>query len=186
MRSVLVAAVCVLTTTASAEPLPSGAIGVATGAVAGTGADAKRVGAGYYQFGAQASWQPSTTEKRWSWSLRWATYFGAMYGGTASHIESALHTIEMDVLLGVRLRPWSTPSRWLTFRGGGELLRANEPIPIPDATMGRRSFYGAVGSVGLDWYLGGFLLNIDVRYGMIGGSGPADLALITGIAFTGP
>lgn len=186
MRAAIVLAAVAVAKLASAEPLPSGALGVATGAVAGTGADAKRVGAGYYQFGAQASWQPSTTEKRWSWSLRWGTYFGAMYGGTANHIEPALHTIEMDVLLGVRVRPWSTPSRWLTFRGGGEVLRSNEPIPTSRSMTGSRSFYGAIGSVGLDWYLGGLLLNIDVRYGMIGGTGPADLALITGIAFTGP
>jgi len=182
----LVAAAVVCAATASAEPLPSGAIGVVTGAVSGTGADAKRLGAGYYQFGAQASWQPTTTERRWGWTLRWATLFGALYGGSAAHVESALHTVQMDLTIGVRVRPWATPSRYLTFRGGGELLRANEPIATADSMTGQRAFYGAIASVGLDQYLAGFMLNIDVRYGLIGGGGPASLALMLGIGFAGP
>ena len=188
MRAVgLVAIVAlVLPTAAPADPLPSGAIGVVTGAVGGTGADAKRLGAGYYQFGMQASWQPTTTERRLGWTLRWATLFGSMYGGTASHIESALHTVEMDLTLGIRFRPWATPSRYLTLRGGGELLRANEPIPTADSMTGHRTFYGAIASIGLDQYAAGFLFDVDVRYGMIGGTGPADLALLIGVAFTGP
>jgi hypothetical protein len=170
MPALAAAALVLGSTLASAEPLPSGAIGVVTGAISGTGADAKRLGAGYYQFGAQASWQPTTTERRWGWTLRWATLFGALYGGSAAHVESALHTVQMDLTIGVRVRPWATPSRYLTFRGGGELLRANEPIA----------------SVGLDQYVAGFMLDVDVRYGFIAGGGPAELALMLGVAFAGP
>lgn len=167
--------------TAAAEPLPPGAIGFVTGGVSGTGADAKRVGAGYYQFGMQASWQPTTTERRLGWTLRWATMFGTLYGGNAAMIDTSLKTVQMDMTLGVRVRPWATPSRYLTLRGGGELLRINEPIPPNN----QRAFIGGIASIGLDQYFSGFLFDVDVRYGLIG-SGPSELALLVGIAVAGP
>ena len=186
MRALVASAVLVTCATAVAEPLPSGAIGIFTGAISGTGADAKRIGAGYYQIGAQASWQPTTTEQRVGWTLKWSTMFGALYGGSAQHIEPALHTVQMDLTIGVRLRPWTTPTRYLTLRAGGELLRANEPIPTDTPMDSHRAFFGAIASIGLDQYAAGLLFNIDVRYGMIGGTGPAELALLLGAAFTGP
>ena len=39
--------------------MPSGSLGIVTGIVAGTGAAAKQRGVGVYQYGAQASWQPT-------------------------------------------------------------------------------------------------------------------------------
>jgi len=188
MRRLVAAVVVTWCAAAGAEPMPSGAIGIFTGAISGSGADAKRIGAGYYQIGAQASWQPTTTEQRIGWTLRWATMFGALYGGSAQHIEPALHTLQMDLTLGVRLRPWTTVTRYLTLRGGAEILRSNEPIVTSNDPMdaGHRAFFGGVASIGIDQYLGNVMFDIDVRYGMIGGTGPADLALITGIAFTGP
>jgi hypothetical protein len=69
---------------AAAEPMPSGAIGVVTGGIAGTGPDAARVGAGVYAFGAQASWQPTTTENHLGWTIRWSTMFGKMSVGVVS------------------------------------------------------------------------------------------------------
>ncbi len=114
--------------------------------------------------------------------------FGALYGGSAARVEPSLHPVQMDLTLGIRVRPWSTRSRYLTFRGGGELLRANEPIVTGamSSASGQRAFYGAIASIGIDQYAGGFLFDIDVRYGMIGGGGPQELALLLGIAFTGP
>jgi hypothetical protein len=186
MRALLVVAAVAIGGSAAADPLPSGAIGIVTGAISGTGADAKRIGAGYYQFGAQASWQPTTTERRWGWTVRWAALFGVLYGGSASQVEPSLRTVQLDLTLGIRVRPWSTPSRYLTFRGGGELLRSNEPIMTSSTMPGQRAFYGAIASIGLDQYAGGFMFDIDVRYGLIGGGGPQSLALLLGIAFTGP
>jgi hypothetical protein len=187
MRLLVAAGVVWACATAHAEPLPSGAIGIFTGAVSGAGADAKRIGAGYYQIGAQASWQPTTTEQRVGWTLRWATMFGALYGGSAQHIEPSLHTLQMDLTIGVRLRPWTTVTRYLTLRGGGEILRSNEPIPNSDPmSTGHRAFVGGIASIGIDQYVGTVMFDIDLRYGMIGGSGPAELALILGVAFAGP
>ena len=178
MRALLV--IALVAAPAAAEPLPSGALGLLTGAISGTGADAKRVGAGYY-VGAQASWQPTSTERRLGWTLRWATMFGTLYGGEAAQVTSSLKTVQMDLTLGLRFRPWSAPTRYLTVRGGGEILRINEPIP---PTM-NRAFVGGVASVGLDQYVSSFLFDVDVRYGLIG-SGPGELALIVGFAVAGP
>ena len=188
MRGALAAAVVVVlaATAAHAEPLPPGAIGIFTGAISGSGADAKRIGAGYYQIGLQASWQPTTTESRYGWTLRWGAMFGALYGGSAQHIEPSLHTVQMDLTIGLRLRPWTSVTRYLTLRGGGELMRANEPIPTDDSPMGHRAFVGAIASVGIDQYVGTVMFDIDVRYSMIGGTGPSELALLLGIAFAGP
>ena len=166
---------------ASAEPLPPGSIGLVFGGVAGTGADNKRLGYGVYEIGGQASWQPTTTERHVGWTLRWTTLFGLMYGGSAAQIASSLHTVTMDFTAGLRLRPWRTPSRYLTLRAGGELLRSNEPIP----PMNHRSFAGAIGSIGLDQYTAGILISVDLRYGMFV-TGPGELALLVGVGFTGP
>jgi hypothetical protein len=186
MRRALVATavLCALAfpRTAGAEELPSGAIGFVFGALSGTGADAKRLGRGYYQFGMQASWQHTDTDSRFGWSLRAATMFGTLYGGTAAQIDTALHTMQMDLTAGFRFRPWTTPSRYLTARVGGELLRTNEPIP----PMDQRAFLGGIASVGLDQYVGGFMFNVDVRYGLIANEGPRSLALLFGVGLTGP
>ena len=173
-------------TTASADPLPSGTIGPVFGITSGTGADAKRLGYGIYPFGLQASWQPMSTEQRRGWSLRWATMFGRLYNGSAAQIGDELRTVQMDLTLGIRYRPWATPRRYLTLRAGGQILRVDQPIPRMSGDIDtQRNFVGAIASVGLDQYLGGFMFNIDVRYGMIA-AGPAQIALLVGIGFTGP
>lgn len=172
---------------AAAEPLPSGTIGVVLGGVSGTGADAKRFGAGV-QYGGQASWQPMTTDRRWGWSLRWATLLGRVYGGSAAQIDSKLLTLQMDLTAGLRYRPWSTPRRYLTARAGLELLRTNEPISTARDEAGEmhRAFLGGVASVGLDQYVSTFgMFNVDIRYGTIG-NGPTQLALMVGFGLTGP
>ncbi|HEY5947127.1 MAG TPA: hypothetical protein VIV40_16605 [Kofleriaceae bacterium] len=182
-RAVVVTSViCALASPAAADPLPPGSLGFVFGVLSGTGADAKRLGFGFYQFGMQAAWQPTVTERPWGWSLRWSTMFGTLYNGTAAQIDTQLHTMQMDLQVGVRVRPWATPSRYLTARIGGELLRANEPIP----PMEQRAFVGGIASVGLDQYVAGFMFNVDVRYGLIGSEAPRELALLVGVGVTGP
>jgi hypothetical protein len=178
----LTAVLCALGSRASAEPMPSGTLGLVFGGISGTGADAKRLGYGVHQFGMQAAWQPMLTERPWGWSIRWGTMFGILWNGDAAQIDSELHTMQMDLTLGLRFRPWKTPSRYLTVRAGGELLRANEPIP----PLMQRAFVGGIASVGLDQYISIVQLNFDVRYGMIGNDGPRQLALLVGIGVTGP
>ena len=174
-------AIALVASSAAADPLPSGALGVVSGGTSGTGADAKRIGAGYFPFGLQAAWQPMNTDRRFGWAIKWATLFGALYGGTAAQIEPALRTVQMDLTAGFRVRPWASPSRYLTLRGGVEALRTNEPLPPAE----HRSFVGGIGEIGLDQYVGGFLFDVDVRYGLIG-SEPSNVALLVGIAITGP
>jgi hypothetical protein len=187
MRAFVVVLVVLLrAAAASAEPLPSGTIGPVFGITSGTGADAKRLGYGFYPFGLQASWQPMSTEHKRGWSLRWATLFGRLYNGDEAQIGDELRTVQMDVMAGIRVRPWATPRRYLTFRVGGEILRVDQPISRTSGDTERhRNFVGGIASVGLDQYIGGFMLDIDVRYGMIA-SGPTQIAVLVGIGFTGP
>src|SRR5262249_28276654 len=77
----IIVAVAVLGAGAPArgEPLPSGSLGIMFGAGGGTGKYARSLGLGYHQFGAQAAWQPMTTERRIGYSLKWSFAFGTMY-----------------------------------------------------------------------------------------------------------
>ncbi len=173
--------------TAAADSLPPGSIGPVFGIVSGTGADAKRLGFGFYQFGLQAAWSPMITERRIGWTVRWSTVFGSFYGGNAARIDSTLRTVQMDLAAGVRFRPWVSPRRYLTLRGGAQLFRSNEPIALSGEadTMTHREFIGGIVTVGFEQYFGGALFNVDVRYGLLG-DGPKHLALLVGIALTGP
>ena len=85
MRALLV--VALVASTAAADPLPAGALGLTFGGMSGTGADAKRIGYGY-TFGFQAAWQPMTTEQRIPESLsRRMTRSRSSGGGTSSRTK---------------------------------------------------------------------------------------------------
>ncbi|MBV8756411.1 MAG: hypothetical protein JO257_04010 [Deltaproteobacteria bacterium] len=183
MRALLL--LVALSTTAAADPLPPGSLGALFGPTSGTGPDAKVIGAGY-TFGAQAAWQPMNTDRRFGWALRWATLFGAyglFYQGSAAQIESTLRTVQMDFTLGARWRPWPSPSSYLTLRPGVEVFRANEPLP----PKMQRSFVGGIAEVGFEHYFLGtsLLLDIDVRYGLVG-SQPSNIAVLFALSLTGP
>jgi hypothetical protein len=167
---------------ARAEPLPAGSLGLMVGAGGGTGQYARSLGWGYYQFGAQAAWQPMTTEQRIGWSLKWSFLFGTMYDADSARIDLNLRTLQMDFLAGLRVRPGESRTRYLALRGGVELLRSNEPIQ-PD---NKRAFVGPVADAGFEQYLfGAVLFNVDVRYGLIG-SGPTEVALLIGASLSVP
>ena len=178
--AIALAALGALAAPAAAEPLPPGSIGVIFGAASGTGVDANRLGFGY-QIGGQAAWQPMATENRFGWALKWSAAFGTMYDAGAASVGDTLRTLHMDLMLGIRLRPGLNPSRYLTLRAGGQLLRADQMVPPSN----QRAFAGAVASVGLDQYAYGFLFNVDVRVNQIGG-GPTIIALMFGAGKTGP
>ncbi len=166
--------------TVHAEALPPGSIGALMSALSGAGADAKTLGAGY-AWGAQAAWQPASTERRLGWSIKWSVSFATMWLSDASRIEDELQTLQMDLMVGLRVRPSDNPRRYLALRAGGAMFRANQVIP-PSAA---RAFIGPIASVGLDQYFSGWMLNVDVRYGLIG-DGPTELGLVIGISKTGP
>jgi hypothetical protein len=169
--------------TASAEPLPPGSIGLVAGGNSGTGADAKKLGAGY-SFGLQAAWQPMNTDRRVGWAIRWGTFFGNynLYSGSAARIDSSIRTVQMDFTAGLRFRPWDAPASYITLRGGAEFFRANEPIE--PSTM-QRSFVGGITEVGYEHFGGWYLLDVDVRYGLFG-SQPSNVALLVGFSLVGP
>jgi hypothetical protein len=178
----LAAALAAAAAPARAEPLPAGSLGLMAGAGGGTGQYARSLGWGYYQFGAQAAWQPMTTEQRIGWSLKWSFLFGTMYDADSARIDLNLRTLQMDFLAGLRVRPGESRTRYLALRGGVELLRSNEPIQ-PD---NKRAFVGPVADAGFEQYLfGAVLFNVDVRYGLIG-SGPTEVALLIGASLSVP
>ncbi len=165
---------------ARAEDLPSGSMGLLLGGFAGTGADAKRLGYGYIDpLSFFAAWHPMTTEKRVGWELRWNTIFTTHYSADAAQVAD-LQTMQMDLTVGVRVRPSANPRRYLIARGGPGLFRANQPIQM------ERAVYGAVTSVGFQQYFVGTLLKVDldVRYGLIGG--PSQIVFTAGISINGP
>jgi len=174
---------------ARAEELPPGSIGLVGALASGTFADASRLGYGY-QVGAQAAWQPMFTENRLGFSVKWSFVFGTMYSANAARVGDELLTFQMDVMVGLRMRPGSNATRYLTVRAGPQLMRTNQVIPsMADDTQ--RAFLGAVASVGIDQYagipwLGGrFLYSWEARLSQIG-TGPTTLALMLGIGKTGP
>ncbi len=179
-----VLAVLLAAGTARAEPLPPGSLEVFGGAVSGTGVDAKRLGFGY-QLGASAAWQPVDTVKRWGFTVRWSVLFAGLYNGSAEQVNPPLRTVMMDLTAGIRFRPWSTPSRYLTARIGGGLFRSNDPIE-----NGSRAYVGAVAAIGIDQYLGSILTGIDVRYGLIPlpavDTGPSQVSVVLRFGLAGP
>ncbi|MBA3460797.1 MAG: hypothetical protein H0T46_12590 [Deltaproteobacteria bacterium] len=180
-RGLVIAAVVALgASTANAESLPPGSLGISVGAISGTGPDARNLGFGYL-LGGQAAWSPMDTTDRINWSAKWSAMFATMYSAEAARVNEQLLTLQMDLMLGVRIRPGTNPSRYITLRGGGALFRANQVIP---PTM-FRAYAGGVAALGLEQYISGWLFNIDLRYGMIG-SGPSSLGLVIGFAKTGP
>ncbi|MGE0870858.1 MAG: hypothetical protein AB7P03_19985 [Kofleriaceae bacterium] len=177
-------AICVVVAcaanTASADPLPSGSIGAVFGGTSGTGADARRIGYGFVA-GAQATWQPMTTEQRFGWSLKWSAISGlAMWHASAARITD-LVTLQFDMVGGLRIRPGLSAGRYLTLRAGPTLFRANQLIP---PTM-HRAFVGGVANVGFEQHVSGWLFNLDVRYSMLL-DGPSAISLVLGVAKTGP
>ncbi len=175
-----IAALAIAAAPAAAEPLPPGSVGMVVGAASGMSADANRLGFGY-QLGAQAAWQPMASERRIGWAIKWSFVFGTMYDAGAASVGDELLTLQMDIMLGLRLRPGTNVSRYITLRGGGQLLRANQVV-LPSM---HRAFAGAVASVGLDQYAYGLLFNLDVRVSQIG-TGPTIIALMFGAGKTGP
>ncbi len=182
MRGLATAAiVCALAAPGRANPLPPGALQLAGAVEGGTGVDNKRLGEGY-AIGAQASWQPMSSEQSIGWAFRWSTMFGKNYRASAARIDDVLRTVTMDLTAGVRLRPWTTPRRYLTFRAGFSLLRSNQEI----APSNDRDFVGPIASAGIDQYAyGSFLVSLDVRYGMIS-NGPQTIGLMFSAGFVGP
>jgi hypothetical protein len=167
---------------ARADPLPSGSLGVMFGAGRGTGRYARSLGLGYYQFGAQAAWQPMTTEQRIGYSFKGSFLFGTMHNAESAQIDVYLRTLQMDFLAGLRIRPGESRLRYLALRGGVELFRTNEPVK-PD---GGRAFVGPVADAAIEQYaFGAVLFNADVRYGLIG-SGPAEIAILVGASISVP
>lgn len=179
-RAMCIAATVAAAVPAHADPLPPGSLGVLIGGAGGAGADARSLGVGYL-IGGQAAWQPMTTEQRLGYSVKWSAVFGTMFSADAARISDELLTLSMDVMVGIRVRPGASPTRYLTLRAGGGLFRANQVIP----PAMQRAFAGGVASVGLDQYISGWLFNIDVRYGLIG-PGPTSLGLVIGVSKIGP
>ena len=180
---------------ARAEPLPSGSLGIMFGGGAGTGRYARSLGIGYYQFGAQAAWQPMRTEHRLGFSVKWSFLFGTMYSADAARVGDELLTFHMDVMAGLRFRPGVNATRYITLRVGPQLMRTNQVIPsMEDQTQ--RAFFGAAASLGIDQYgglpwLGGhFLWSLEARISQIDipyiRSSPTTLAIMLGLGKTGP
>lgn len=194
MRILVLAIAVVAAAPARAEELPPGSIGLVGALASGTFADASRLGYGY-QLGAQAAWQPMSTDHRLGFSAKWSFAFGTMYNANAARIGDELLTFQMDLMAGLRLRPGTDATRYLTLRVGPQLMRTNQVIPSM-SDEAQRAFLGAAASIGLDQYaglpwLGGrFLYSLEVRLNQIDIPGirtsPTTLSVMLGLGKTGP
>jgi hypothetical protein len=104
-----------------------------------------------------------------AWALRWG-YFPS---GDESRADQTLWTIELD--FGLRLRRPLAPEGGpplLVAVGGLTLLRSNVPVP-PDE---ERLYVGPYAGLGVETDLGGRLLGLEARYGLLFG-GPGALTL---------
>ena len=189
MRALVALALLLAAGPARAEKLPPGSIGLVGALASGTFADASRVGYGY-QLGAQAAWQPMRTENRLGFSVKWSFVFGTMYNANAARVGDELLTFQMDLMAGLRIRPGTNATRYLTLRAGPQMMRTNQVIPSMDSDT-KRAFLGAVASIGIDQYagipwLGGrFLYSLEAHLSQIG-TGPTTLAIMFGLGKTGP
>jgi hypothetical protein len=174
----LVIVVLLVASVARAEPLPAGSLETFFGGTSGAGADARRLGYGWVA-GAEASYQPMSTERRLGWAVRWSTAFGALYTGSAEKVNPPLRTVQLDLTLGMRFRPWPSRRRYFTLRGGAGLLRTNDPVGND------RQFWGPVAAIGVDQYFGTIVTGLDLRYGLAA-NGPEQLALVLRFGVAGP
>jgi len=179
MRAAIVIAVVLAAGAARAEPLPPGSLEAIFGGTSGAGADARRLGYGYV-VGAEASYQPISTEQRIGFCARWSTLFGGLYTGTAEKVNPPLRTVQMDLTAGIRFRPWTSRRRYFTLRGGVGLLRTNDPV-----SGSEREFVGPVAAYGIDQYFGTIVMGLDLRYALIS-NGPEQLALVLRFGVAGP
>ena len=184
MRGLAAIIVVLCAASARAENLPPGTLSAVAGATSGTGADAKRLGFGGYA-GIQTSWQPSDSDRKFGWTLRWGVMFGRLYNGSAVRIGSEFESVNMDLSVGARFRPGLSPHRYLTARFGAGMMRTSQPLITSDGEM-QRAFIGGIASVGLDQYFSSFMLGVDVRYGLFGGGAPQTLSLLVSLGLTGP
>jgi hypothetical protein len=113
-----------------------------------------------------------------------------MYNARAARVGDTLLTFQMDLTAGLRVRPGTNATRYITMRVGPQLMRTDQVIPSMTSDT-QRAFAGFVASIGVDQYaglpwLGGrFLYNLDVRLNQIG-TGPTIIAVMFGIGKTGP
>ena len=195
MRSLLVALVVTAAAPAArADEVPAGSLGLVGALASGTFADASRLGYGY-QIGAQAAYQPVGTGRRIGYSVKWSFVFGTMYDASSVRVGDQLLTFQMDLMGGLRIRPGTDASRYVTLRLGPQLMRTNQVIPTMDDQT-QRAFLGAVASIGLDQYgglpwLGGrFLYSLELRLCQIDiptvRTSPTTLAIMFGLGKTGP
>jgi hypothetical protein len=158
---------------AQAERLPSGTIGASTVVMTGTGSTRKQLGVGF-GIGFTAAWQPMRADQFIGYGIRWSTqflFFNYLDQADAARINSRLKMYQAD--LGVRARVTIAPRNFLTLGGGLALLRSTEPV----VAQGTKSWAGPFGAIGFERYvLGGLLMTIDLRYGLLT-QGPTSLGL---------
>ena len=149
---------------------PEGRIGIATGVRRNVGELGETFPWGY-QLGFEAAYQPGRLGIAWSVMFSW---FSTDDAGAA---DDALRPREMH--LGLRLRwPLSDQDvRAIPITLGGTLLRTDIPTP-PDA---ERLYVGPYVGLGYEELLGGFVLAVEARYGMLL-AGPAGLSFVLTIS----
>jgi len=162
---------------AAAEKLPSGKIGLLMGVRQGLGE------LGHFSLGptggVEAGWQPTNTDRRFSFGVAWSVLWGYQWPGTSSQNASSLASREMALGLRVRILVSHDSPAFLAFHAAASTLRTSVPVPPDD----KRSYWGGFVGFGGEAYLAGrYLLEVQGRVSQIVG-GPTSLILLVGFSF---
>ncbi|WP_428264230.1 hypothetical protein [Haliangium sp.] len=161
---------------AADDELPAGRIGAGIGLRAGLGRLGSDFGLGLVG-SIEAGYHPTSRGQRVSLGVSWAVRRGWFGYDDEASVAGSLHLTEFD--FGGRMRIAITPSgrRFLTLGAGASLLRTNVPVPPDD----ERTYWGGYGTVGVEFFVLGYLMNSEIRYGPIG-AGPASISFMAGVS----
>lgn len=130
---------------------------------------AERFGLGYF-WGFTAAFHVSRPEEPLSAALSLTTlfgrsqFFGVLGDDDDTVAEGPLKYVELSLGPRIRYEVSAAVPLYLVASGGIALLRTNVPVPPDDD----RLHLGGYAGLGFETYLGGLLVALDVRYGLLG------------------
>jgi len=132
-----------------------------------------------YDFGLLAGIDAGFKPKWLPVGFLWSVLFGLIDSSDPRNVDTDLSIVEMSLGLHGRVAISRPSQRYLFATTGLSFLRTENTLP-PD---GKRQFFGPyVGGGWEEYFLGNYLVGLEVRYGLLAG-GPQSLSLNLTINF---
>ncbi len=160
--------------------LPSGKFGLLAALRQNIGELGESYGFGWL-WGFEAGYQPTRQGQLFSFGLDWSVLFGRAYASRSTIADDPLLIVEMSFGTRVRTALGEEAPRFLVGSAGATVLRTSVPVP-PDQ---ERLYVGGYAGLGLEQYVGNWLLGLDARFGLFG-SGPSGLTLLFSVSSGSP